>query len=169
MIICRYISDSQFIRQMFHVQTELINRSYPKQGIHMYSEIIENGGLLFFSNQSDFEKFFQMYLETNKRGYDYLITSKQCEPADIQGMLQSSIQVSCDFTSPETTKAKIMDQVTSMYEQIVEHITHTCKWGKECTCMKVQRIDPEHLLIYLRREEELREMLSKIPFNIMKK
>ncbi len=164
MIICHYISDSQFIKQMFHIQTELINRSYPKMGIQMYSEIIENGGLLFFANYSDFEKFFQTYLEFNKKGYDYLISAKQCKPADIQGMLQSSIQVSCDFTSPEISKEKIIDYVTSTYEKIVQHITSICKWGKECTCMKIQRIDPEHLLIYLRREDELRKMLSAIPF-----
>ncbi len=169
MIICRYVSDSQFIRQMFHIQTELINRSYPQKGIKMYSEIIENGGLLFFANFSDIEKFFQTYLESNKKGYDFLISSKECKPTDIQGMLQSSIQVTCDLTSPEISKEKIVDLVTSTYEKIAQHIASICKWGAKCTCMKVERLNPEKLLIYLRREEELRKLLSVIPFQTLKK
>ncbi len=164
MIICRYITDSQFVRQMFHIQTELINRSYPKMGIQMYSEIIENGGLLFFANYSDFEKFFQTYLEFNKKGYSYLIPSKECTPANLEGMLQSSIQVSCDYTSPETSKEKIIDHVIATYEKIAQHIASICKSGDKCNCMRLERLNPENLLIYLRREDELRSLLSLIPF-----
>ncbi len=164
MIICRYVTDSQFVRQMFHIQTELINRSYPKMGIQMYSEIIENGGLLFFTNYSDFEKFFQTYLEFNKKGYDYLIPSKECTPANLQGMLQSSMQITCDSTSPEFSKEKIIDHIAATYEKIAQHIASICKSGVKCNCMKIQRLDPTTLLIYLRREEELRSLLSLIPF-----
>ncbi len=150
---------------MFHIQTELINRSYPKMGIQMYSEIIQNGGLLFFTNCGDLEKFFATYLEFNKKGYEYLILSKECTPANLQGMLQSSIQVTCEFTSGDITKEKILDSIASIYEKITQHIASICKWGKECTCMKIERLSPDTLLIYLRREDALRELLSRIPFH----
>ncbi len=163
MIICRYVSDSQFIRQMFHIQTELINRSYPQKGIQMYSEIIENGGLLFFTNFSDLEKFFALYLDFNKKGYDYLIRSKECSPANLQGMLQSSFQITAECTSPEISKEKIIDHLYSIYDLIVQHITSVCQWGEKCTCMKIERLNPTNLLIYLRREDDLRKILLKTP------
>ncbi len=150
---------------MFHIQTELINRSYPKMGIQMYSEIIENGGLLFFANYGDLEKFFASYLEFNKKGYTFLIPPNQCTPKNLQGMLQSSIQVICEFTSPDYTKERIIDFIASIYEKITQHIANLCEWGKECNCMQLERKDPITLLIYLRREEELRKMLSSIPFH----
>ncbi len=148
---------------MFHIQTELINRSFPKKGIQMYSEIIENGGLLFFVSYEDLEKFFALYLDFNKKGYDHLIHTKECSPVNMQGMLQSSIQITAEFTSPEISKEKIIDYIYSIYDQIVQHITNLCQWGEKCTCMKIERLNPTNLLIYLRREEDLSKILLKTP------
>ncbi|OLS14535.1 MAG: hypothetical protein RBG13Loki_1818 [Promethearchaeota archaeon CR_4] len=164
-IICRYVTDSAFVKQMFHIQTELINNAYPKMGITMYSEIIDNGTLLFFASFGDFERFFENYLEFNKKGFNFLIQSKKCSPDTLEGKLVTSIQITVELTASEVPKEKIIDHINSIYEKVAGYIVNSCCWGKKCNCIKVKRVNPTSMTVNLQREEELREILSLIPFD----
>jgi hypothetical protein len=164
MIIVRYNTDSRFIQQMFHVMTELMNNAYPKIGINVFCEIIENGALIFFADLSDFQKFFSDYLKFNIKGYDYVIRSRECSPQDPRGKITAFIQITVEQTSTEVSKENIIDQITAVYEKVAEYITKNCKWNEKCNCIQVERLNPTSVSIISRREQDLCEMLPLIPF-----
>ncbi len=165
MIIVHYSTDSKFIKQMFHVMTELMNNAYPKIGIKIFCEIIDDGALLFFEELSDFQKFYSSYLKFNIKGYDYVIHSRECSPQDPQGKISAFIQITAEQTSIEVSKENIIDQITAVYGKISEHITNNCKWNGKCNCIKIDRLNPTSVLITSRRERDLCEILPLIPFS----
>ncbi len=157
-IMVRVDIQSEFMKAIFQIHENLINRGYVQRGIDMAIEIIETGALLFFNDLKSYEAFWSIAIESQKFGFAKLVENNQCSGLGTP----SEWTINLEKYPQDKSVDELLQFLYGHFKGVEEFLRSNCAISEGCPCLRVEKIGPASLRVIHANEESLRLLLEFI-------